>query len=94
MVDYVAGLSTYTPDGAFIIGEAKPGLFIATGCNGSGIAASGGIARLLADLLLGREPAIDPTAFDPARLGTVDSYSAQFRDRCARSRLYKAAGQR
>ena len=55
---YVAGLSGYTPDGMFVLGEVPglEGLLVATGCSGAGIAASGGIGLALAQLAVGKLP--------------------------------------
>jgi 4-methylaminobutanoate oxidase (formaldehyde-forming) len=67
----VAGLSTYTPDGALVLG-AVPGIegFIAAaGCCGSGVALSGGIGAAVSDLALGDTPRFDLAPFDPARFG-------------------------
>ena len=92
MAHYIAGLSTYTPDGKFVVGaiSAVRGLVVASGCNGSGIAASAGIARLVADLVQERRPAIDMRPFRPERFGGVDAYSAAFRARCSAARGSKA----
>lgn len=52
-----------------LIGRA-PGhrhLWLATGHGMMGVGMSTGTAQLLADLIAGRAPAVDPTAFDPAR---------------------------
>jgi len=92
MAHYVAGLSTYTGDGRFLLGEVEgiPGLVIATGCNGSGIAASGGIAELVADTVAGRASAIDRTPYRPDRFGRFDAYAAAFRQSCSLARSSKA----
>jgi glycine/D-amino acid oxidase-like deaminating enzyme len=44
------------------------GLWIAAGHEGLGITTSLGTSRLLADLVLGRTPPVDPTPFAPARV--------------------------
>jgi len=44
-----------------------PGLWLAAGHEGIGIATSLGTAALLSDRILNRQPAIDPAPFDPAR---------------------------
>jgi len=52
-----------------LIGRA-PGhehLWLATGHGMMGVGMSAGTGRMLADLVGGRAPAVDPTAFDPAR---------------------------
>jgi sarcosine oxidase subunit beta len=90
----VEGLSTYTPDGAFVLGAAPgiTGLFVATGCCGAGIAASGGIGLALASVMLNRDVGIDLTAFAPGRFGVVDPFDPTFRARCAAARAQKTAG--
>jgi 4-methylaminobutanoate oxidase (formaldehyde-forming) len=91
---HIAGLSMYTPDGKFIVG-AVPGLlgfFVAGGCCGSGVAASGGFGQVVADLIKGRVPDIDIGIYRPARFGVVDPASQAFRDRCAAARSGKSRG--
>ena len=64
------GFRPATPDKLPLIGrwEEVPGLWIAAGHEGLGIATSLGTGALLADLVLGRPPAIEASAFDPGRL--------------------------
>jgi glycine/D-amino acid oxidase-like deaminating enzyme len=90
--DYVAGLSAYTPDGHFILGEIedRPGLFVAAGCCGSGVMASGGIGEALAGLLLEGESPYELTPFKPNRFGNVDPATTGFQALCARARAGKA----
>ncbi len=63
------GLRPATPDKLPLIGAwpTTPGLWIAAGHEGLGITTSLGTARLLADLIAGRTPPIDATAFAPTR---------------------------
>ena len=63
------GFRPATPDKLPLIGAwpATPGLWIAAGHEGLGITTSLGSARLLADLIAGRTPPIDATAFAPTR---------------------------
>ena len=91
---YVAGPSCYVPDAMFIVGPltAYRGLYTATGCCGAGVAAGGGIGRLLAELILDEKPFVDPSLFDPARFGTVDPFSRDFQLRCAAARSNKKGG--
>ncbi len=89
---YVSGLSTYTPDGAILLG-AVPGssnFFTAAGCCGSGIALSSGIGSAISALVRGEEPMFDVTPFAPGRFGSVDPFSCEFRDRCAAARASKS----
>jgi D-hydroxyproline dehydrogenase subunit beta len=61
------GFRPATPDKLPLIGEWDPRLFVAAGHEGLGITTSLGTARLLADLVLGRKPALDPAPFHPRR---------------------------
>jgi glycine/D-amino acid oxidase-like deaminating enzyme len=63
------GFRPATPDKLPLIGAwpATAGLWIAAGHEGLGITTSLGSARLLADLIAGRTPPIDATAFAPTR---------------------------
>lgn len=85
---HIAGLSVYTPDGLFAIGafDGVAGFAVAGGCCGTGVSASGGIGRMVADIVLGRTPAIDPAPFRPDRFGAIDPFAAEFRARCAAAR--------
>ena len=64
------GFRPATPDKLPLIGAwpATPGLWIAAGHEGLGITTSVGTARVLADLVMGRTPPIDATAFAPTRV--------------------------
>lgn len=88
---YIAGFSTYTPDGQFVLGAAPrvAGLFVASGCCGAGIAASGGIGAAIAERALGRTPTFDLTPFRPDRFGLIDPFDPAFRGRCAAARSRK-----
>lgn len=63
------GVRAATPDKVPIIGPstAHPNVWIATGHEGLGITSALATARLTADLLAGRKPAIDAAPFLPAR---------------------------
>lgn len=91
---YITGPSCYTADGELILGAADGvrGLFCVGGCNGAGIALSGGIGRLMAELVAEGQPFVDPAPFRPQRLGAFDPASAAFIDACAASRSRKTSG--
>ncbi len=91
LAHHITGLSTYTPDGRFLIGRAGPlsGFYVAGGCCGNGIAASGGIGACIADLVLGQRVPIDLSDFAPGRFGAIEPYSDGFRARCAAARAGK-----
>jgi len=63
------GFRPATPDKLPLIGrwKAVPGLWIAAGHEGLGITTSLATGRILADLVSGRTPEIDPAPFDPNR---------------------------
>ena len=88
---YVSGPSTYTPDGHFVIGALPEteGFLVATGCCGLGVAASGGVGRAIAELVLGEAGALDLEPFRPDRFGRVDAYEASWLERCAKARRSK-----
>jgi glycine/D-amino acid oxidase-like deaminating enzyme len=59
------GLIDVTPDALPVIGPVPqiPGLFMATGLSGHGFGLGPGAGRLAADLIAGKTPVVDPTAF-------------------------------
>jgi len=61
------GFRPATPDKLPLIGEAGDGVWVAAGHEGLGITTATGTAELLADLVLGRAPRLDPAAFSPLR---------------------------
>lgn len=64
------GARPMLPDGPPVLGRSRlPGLWLNLGHGSSGWALSCGSARAVADLLAGREPAIDLTGLTPQRLG-------------------------
>lgn len=91
---YLSGVSSYTPDALPLIGWAQTysNLMLATGCSGAGIAWSGGIGRLVSELVHGLEPFVDPAPFDPARFPDADPMNPEFRTACAQSRMNKKTG--
>lgn len=91
---YVAGPSCYVPDAMFVVGPSSrlKGFFAATGCCGGGVACGGGIGRLVAELVMGTEPFVDPAPFCPERFGEVDPFDPAFQKRCADARSNKKGG--
>lgn len=92
LAHHITGLSTYTPDGKFILGRAGAieSFYVAGGCCGTGVSASGGIGEALAGLLLGQPPRVDLAPFSPGRFGAIDPYDMAFRERCAAARAGKS----
>ncbi|MFI3315177.1 MAG: FAD-dependent oxidoreductase [Rikenellaceae bacterium] len=91
---YVAGPSCYVPDAMFVIGDIQQhrGLYTISGCCGAGVAAGGGMGRLMAEIVLGITPFVDATPFLPSRFGEVDPFSEAFQRRCAEARSNKKSG--
>jgi len=89
---YMCGLSSYTPDGEIILGPVPnvSGFYAAAGACGSGITLSAGMGDVIADLVLGRQPAFDVRPFRPDRFGHVDPFDEPFRERCAAARASKS----
>jgi glycine/D-amino acid oxidase-like deaminating enzyme len=62
------GFRPATPDKLPYIGRAgEAGPWVAAGHEGLGITLAPGTARLLADLIFGRPPLVDPAPYDPLR---------------------------
>jgi glycine/D-amino acid oxidase-like deaminating enzyme len=61
------GFRPTTPDHLPLVGMWEPGLWVAAGHEGLGVTTAPGTGRLLADLVLGRTPALDPAPYDPRR---------------------------
>jgi 4-methylaminobutanoate oxidase (formaldehyde-forming) len=94
MTSYIRGLSNYTPDGNFVLGAfpSLDGFMAATGCAGAGLAMSGGIGRLVAELVTGRTPFVDPTPHRIDRFGAIDPTNIDFIQTCADARSGKVTG--
>ncbi|KQT61774.1 MULTISPECIES: NAD(P)/FAD-dependent oxidoreductase [unclassified Aureimonas] len=68
-----AGFIDSTPDGVPAIGgiEALPGFILAAGFSGHGFGIGTGAGHLVADLVTGDRPIVDPRPYDPARLAAA-----------------------
>jgi glycine/D-amino acid oxidase-like deaminating enzyme len=68
------GFRPCAPDNLPLVGpwEGVEGLFVAAGHEGLGITTAPGTARLIADLILGRSPALDPAPYAPMRFALED----------------------
>jgi glycine/D-amino acid oxidase-like deaminating enzyme len=71
------GFRPASEDGLPIIGRWAPDqpLWIATGHEGLGITTALGTAVMLADLIAGRTPSVDPAPFAPSRMRTTNDTS-------------------
>jgi glycine/D-amino acid oxidase-like deaminating enzyme len=61
------GFRPATPDKLPLVGMWEPGLWVAAGHEGLGITTAPGTAAILAALVRGQTPPIDPAPFDPRR---------------------------
>jgi len=62
-----SGVRPVSPDERPLLGWVREGLVVATGHGSEGVILGAGSAELVAALVLGVEPPLDPTPFDPAR---------------------------
>jgi len=71
VAEHRGGLFTMTADARFLLGPATgvDGLWLATGCNGSGFSLSSGCGRVLAEWMIGGAPPFDVSSLDPRRFG-------------------------
>jgi len=67
----INGPEAFTPDGEFIMGEAPGvrGFFVAAGFCAYGIAAAGGVGRVLAEWIVEGQPSLDVWRMDIRRFG-------------------------
>jgi 4-methylaminobutanoate oxidase (formaldehyde-forming) len=67
------GLFTMSPDGMFLAGQLPdvPGLWVASGCNGSGFSSSPAIGEALAASITGAVPPAVMAALAPGRFGAL-----------------------
>jgi glycine/D-amino acid oxidase-like deaminating enzyme len=73
VADHRAGLFTMSPDGRFVVGPVPdvPGLWVASGCNGSGFSSSLALGEALASWITIGTPPAGMTALSPARFGLL-----------------------
>jgi glycine/D-amino acid oxidase-like deaminating enzyme len=71
VAEHRGGLFTMSPDGRFLAGPVPevPGLWVASGCNGSGFSSSPAIGEALAGWITGGRPPVDLSSLSPARFG-------------------------
>jgi glycine cleavage system aminomethyltransferase T len=80
---FVNGPESFTPDDRYYIGETPEvrDLFVATGFNSVGIAASGGVGKVVADWIRDRRPPMDLADVDVRRVLPFQSNRRYLRDR-------------
>jgi glycine/D-amino acid oxidase-like deaminating enzyme len=82
-----AGLRPWLPGNLPAIGPSKsvPGLWLATGHEGAGVALGPVTGRLIAQLYAGEPPLVDPRPFDPDRFSRTEAARAADRARVRRA---------
>lgn len=88
---YIAGVSSYTPDGKPLLGKPQgwQNLNVVAGCSGAGIAWSGGIGKAMAASILDDTSTerldIAPYGLDSFGQGAAapDVFSDEFQQQCA-----------
>ena len=94
---YIAGVSSYTPDGKPLLGKA-PGwhnFYVASGCSGAGIAWSGGIGKAMAASITGQDCELDLSPYGLNRFAAqedLDVFSDEFQQQCVLARSQKKTG--
>jgi glycine/D-amino acid oxidase-like deaminating enzyme len=73
VAEHRGGLFTMSPDGRFVAGPVPEvsGLWIASGCNGSGFSSSPAIGEALAGWICGRDDRLRIDPLSPARFGRL-----------------------
>jgi glycine/D-amino acid oxidase-like deaminating enzyme len=71
VAEHRGGMFTMSPDGRFVVGPVPdaPGLWVASGCNGSGFSSSLAIGEALAGWICDVPGRLDISALSPARFG-------------------------
>ncbi len=74
VADHRGGMFTMIPDGRFLAGPVPDvsGLWVASGCNGSGFSSSPALGEALAASITGTPSPVDLTPLAPARLSRLD----------------------
>jgi glycine/D-amino acid oxidase-like deaminating enzyme len=73
VAEHRAGMFTMSPDGRFVAGPVPdaPGLWVASGCNGSGFSSALAIGEALAGWICAAPGRLDISALSPARFGPL-----------------------
>lgn len=71
VADHRGGLFTMSPDGRFVAGPVLPGLWVASGCNGSGFSSSLALGEALAGWICDSQTRLRIDALAPSRFGPM-----------------------
>src|SRR5712691_8063288 len=94
VAEHRGGLFTMSPDGRFVAGPVPdvPGLWVASGCNGSGFSSSLAIGHELAEWITAGAPPRGLAALAPARFGAMTDEVLVERGIWQYERYYEPAG--
>ena len=94
VAEHRGGLFTMSPDGRFIAGPVPdlPGLWVASGCNGSGFSSSLAIGEALATWITSGAPPPGMTALSPGRFGPLSDDALLTRGLWQYAHYYDPAG--
>jgi glycine/D-amino acid oxidase-like deaminating enzyme len=75
VAEHRGGLFTMSPDGLFVLGPvpAVDGLWVSSGCNGSGFSSSPALGEALATWITSGQPPPGVAGLAPARFGTISA---------------------
>jgi D-hydroxyproline dehydrogenase subunit beta len=65
------GFRPWLPDGLPAIGPLSDGIWTSTGHEGAGVCHGPISGRMLAEMICGEQPQLDPTPFDPRRFSAA-----------------------
>jgi sarcosine dehydrogenase len=73
LVKQVNGLESFTPDGAFLVGEAPEvrGCWVACGFCAHGVSGGGGVGKLMAEWIVTGKPSLDVREMDIRRFASI-----------------------
>jgi len=93
VAEHRGGLFTMSPDGRFVAGPvpALPGLWVVSGCNGSGFSSSPALGEALATWITTGTPPPGVQALSPARFGPLSDNTLITRGRWQYARYYDPA---
>jgi glycine/D-amino acid oxidase-like deaminating enzyme len=94
VAEHRGGLFTMSPDGRFVAGPVpdRPGLWVASGCNGSGFSSSLAIGEALAGWITSDTPPPGMTALAPGRFGPLSDEELVSRGLWQYAHYYDPAG--
>ncbi len=94
VTEHRGGLFTMSPDGRFVAGPLPdvPGLWVVSGCNGSGFSSSLALGEAVAGWICGSASRLDISALSPARFGPLTDEALVSRGSWQYAHYYDPAG--